>query len=248
MDFTESDLSAVAVLQESQGVTVENAKQLYRKHVLKLANPDAPDRADIVLSAIGRGVEQATDEEVEESVAKPKKMTRNERRLARRAKETTKAKSKSKAPRKSTASKSENPRIECELAPLARDVELLPVADVANIYTASLFGRKHVAIWGERNRGNGASARFETVNLSDKRLDAAKKHGKTNNLPVAVCVTIRVAGRLDQGYAVPLSVFEKFEQGDKHGFALSGAARKEYGEQGWAGCKFSAKAVDSKAA
>jgi hypothetical protein len=247
MDFRETDLLAVGKIQEARNSTVEAAKQLYRKHVLKLANPDAEDRAEIVLASLERGVELATDDEVEETVAKPQRPTRNERRLARKERQAVKAKSKAKAPRKKAAAKTST-RVECELVQLSKEVELVPTEE-NHVYTANLFGKKHVALWVELDHAvQGAKSRFGPVDVSQKRLISAKQFAKDKSLPLALCVTVRVGGRLDQGYAVPVALYEKHKSGSKLQLPMSGAARKEYGEQGWAGCKFSAKAAESKAA
>src|SRR5580700_119311 len=76
MEFTESDLAAVGKIQENRGCTIAKAKEVYRKHVLTLANPDVENRADLVLEAMDRGVDVASDEEVEETVTKKAKKQR----------------------------------------------------------------------------------------------------------------------------------------------------------------------------
>lgn len=84
--------------------------------------------------------------------------------------------------------------------------------------------------------------------MSESRLDAAKKFGKDNEMPVALCVTVRVMDKLDQGYAVPLETFNKFKHGKSNGFSLSNEARTAYAEQGWVGCKFVEVKAEQKAA
>lgn len=248
MELNEQDLAVVAKIQELRNSTPDAARKMYRRGLQKLANQDVADRAELVWAAITRTAEPASDEEVEAAVDAPKKLTRNERRLAAKAKKEEKKASKPKAAKKAPKKSDGTPRVECALVPLDRDVELSPVSEVKHAFTANLFGKKHVVIWGERNRSGGAAARFESVNLSESRLDAAKKYAKEADLPVAVCVTVRVLGKLDQGYAVPVAVFEKFRHEKSNAFTFSGAARQAYQDDGWAGCKFSVKAAAEKAA
>jgi hypothetical protein len=241
MDFTEQDLATVQVLQESRGCTPEQAKAAYRKYVNKLPNPDIENRAELILDSINRGVPE-NGQDKEPAAEKP---TRNEKRLAKKKAKADKKAKAPKAAKKGSKKTDSTPRVECELAKLERDVELTPT-EQSGVYTANLFGRKTAVVWAERNRSNGAAARFETVNVSEKRLDNAKKYAKENDLPVAVCVTVRVIGKLDQGYAVPLALFNKLKTGS-NAFALSGAARKAYAEEGYADCKFVVKAQEKAA-
>jgi len=62
-------------------------------------------------------------------------------------------------------------------------------------------------------------------------------YAKANDLPVAIAVVVRVKGRLDQGYAIPLDVFKKFK-GKSLAVNLSGEARQAYAAEGWVGVKF----------
>lgn len=242
MEFNELDLAAAGKIQEKRGCTIAKAKEIYRKHVLKLANQDAENRAELVLEAIERGVDVGNgDEEIgsAESNGKAKK---------KRAPKAPKEK-KERAPKKAAAkkpSKSVTPRVEHPLAKLEREVELTPIPD-SHLYTAVLFGKKHVAVWVERNRSTGADTRFQSVNVSESQLDEGKKYAKAEDMPFAICCTVRVMGKLDQGYAIPADVFNK-EKAGASGFNLSGAARKAYSEGGWDGIKFSSKKADEKAA
>jgi hypothetical protein len=248
MEFTELDLGAVAKIQEIRNCTHAKAKEIFRLGSLQLANPDAENRAELVLAAIERaGGELASDEEVEATVTK-KKPTKWERKQASKAKkEAKKANGKKNGEKKRKAPAKSGTRIEWPLAALDREVELTPVPDAKHVYTTNLFGKKHAVIWNERNRSTGAEARFQSINVSQPQLDAAKKHAKENDLQVGICVSVRVKDKLDQGYAVPIALFEKFKSGES-GFNLSGAARKAYGEDGWEGVKFSAVEAKAKAA
>lgn len=234
LTYTESDLNAVGRIQQDRGCTIENAKAVYRKYILKLANPDADNRAELVLASISRGV-QASDEEVEASIA-PKRV----------AKKVT-AKKEPKA-KKVAKPKAERKRIDWPITKPEKEVELTE-SDVPHVYTASLFGKKYATIWAELDHATqGADSRFGPIPISQVRLSAAKSYGKENDLPIAVCVTVRVGGRLDQGYAIPVALFEKFEAGKKKQLSLSGAARKAYSENGWDGVRFTEKKVEEKAA
>ena len=55
MEFTELDLVVVGKIQELKSTTVAKAKEIFRKQVLKMANPDVDGRAELVLEAIERG-------------------------------------------------------------------------------------------------------------------------------------------------------------------------------------------------
>jgi hypothetical protein len=244
MEFTELDLAAAGKIQEKRGCTIAKAKEIYRKHVQALANPDIENRAELVLDSIERGVEIASDEEVEATVTKAKKAKAKKEPKAKK-KKAPKAAKKSNGVKK--PSKSANPRVEYPLAKLEREVELTPIEGERGLYTGLLFGKKTVTLWVERNRSTGADARFQSVNVSESQLDAAKKYGKANDMPVAVCCTVRVLGKLDQGYAISLDTFNKQKAGESS-FNLSGAARKAYSEDGWEGVKFNEAKANEKAA
>jgi hypothetical protein len=248
MEYTEADLAAVGKIQELKICSPAKAKEIYRKQVLALANPDVENRAELVLAAVERGANgnEASDEEVEETVSKKPKMSRNARRLAKKEKQAAKKAAKPKAEKKAKKPSTSTPRVEYPLAELSREVELTAVPET-HLYTGNLFGKKHVIVWAERNRSTGAGARFQSVNVSESQLDEAKAYSKDNDLPVAVCCTVRVLGKLDQGYAVPVEVFSKNKSGAS-GFNLSGTARKAYAENGWDGVKFNEKKAEEKAA
>lgn len=222
MELTEYDLAAVGRIEELKSTTHARAKEIFRKQVAKLANPDVEGRAQLVLEAIGRGAEVASDEEVEETVTK-------------------KAKQK-KAKKPST-------RVEFPRAELTREIELTPVPE-SHLYTANLFGKKHAVVLQEVNRTLGAHQRFQAVTMSNTRMEAVKKFAKDEDLPIAYCVRVRVLGKIDQGYAVPVKLFDEFKhkQGPNFGFSLSNAARKAYSENGWDGVRFTEKKVNEKAA
>jgi len=243
LTYSEGDLRVVGIIQERRNCTIDHAKSIYRGYVNKLANPDIPERSDLILETINRGVKLASDAEVEAAVSAPKKMTRFERKQAKKA---AKAEKKPKKAPKATTPRV--PRVEVALVPIEREVELTPVPELNHVYTANLFGRKHATTWTERCQ-NGAAARFTTINVSTKQMDAVKQYAKENDLPVALCVAVRVNAKLDQGYAVPYSVFDQYRQKSENLLmTLKGAARKAYAEEGWAGCKFSEKAAAEKAA
>jgi hypothetical protein len=232
------DLAAVAKIQELKITTIEEAKTIYCKAVARLANPDIENRAETVLANVERTHARKAEEGTKPKLTKKERFdATNERKAAKLAakKAAKPAKSKkAKAPKDSTPA--------TPLAALEREVELTEVGeDAPHVYTANVFGKKHAVVWGERNRGVGAAARFETVNMSEKRIETAQAYGKAQDMPIAVAVTVRVIGKLDQGYIVPFETFKQFKQGDKNGFSLSNAARAAYAQDGWAGVKFSAK-------
>jgi hypothetical protein len=245
MEFNEADLAAVGKIQEKRGCAIAKAKEIYRRHVLKLANQDAENRAELVLDAIERGVEvNGGSEEGEETVAKKKAAKKEPKAKKEKAPKGAKNSNGEKAPRKKAVSTSvEQP----PLAKLEREIELTPIEGERGLYTGLLFGKKTVAVWVERNRSTGADARYQSVNVSESQIEAAKKYGKANDMPIAVCCTVRVLGKLDQGYAIPLDTFNK-EKAGAFGFNLSGAARTAYKEAGYDDCKFSEKKVAEKAA
>jgi hypothetical protein len=241
VEFNEQDLAAAGKIQEKRGCTIAKAKEIYRKHVLKLANQDADNRAELVLDAIERGVEAGNGDEAAEAEANGKAKKQRTPKAPKEKKERAPKKASAKKP-----SKSANPRIEHPLAKLEREVELTPLPET-HLYTGILFGKKSVIVWVERNRSNGADTRYQSVNVSESQLDEGKKYAKAEDMPFAVCCTVRVMGKLDQGYAIPVDVFNK-EKAGEFGFNLSGAARKSYAENGWDGVKFSVKKVEEKAA
>jgi hypothetical protein len=243
LEFNYFDLEAAGKIQERRGCTIAKAKEIYKKHVQALANPDIENRAELVLESIERGVEVASDEEVEETVTKAKKVKAKKEPKAKKEKAPKAAKkSKEKKP-----SKSANPRVDHPFAKPEREVELTPT-ETPNVYTALLFGRKAAVIWHQVNYERGVEARGQWLQLSQKRLDAAQEFAKANDLPVAICATIRIKGKLDQGYAVPLATFDKFKMKKHNGMVMNGAARKAYSEDGWDGVKFSEAKASEKAA
>jgi hypothetical protein len=251
MEFNETDLAAVGKIQEAKGITVAEARTIYRKQVLKLANQDVENRAELVLQAIERGAEVASDEEVEDTVTKPK-AAKKTRRLERNEKRNQKKVAKPKVAKKKAngkkPSKSATPRLEFPLPKLEREVELTP-ADDLGIYTANLFGRKHaVAFMSADRQEQGDSA---PLHFSERRIADAKKLAKANDQPLAFCVSISVKGKLEQGYAVPAELFGKFSSKlsrERVSMSLSAEARKAYSEDGWDGVKFSEKKVEERAA
>jgi hypothetical protein len=231
LTFSEADLKVIDKIQQDRGCTREHAKAVYRKYVNKLANPDIENRAELVLGAVTRGVKAASDDEVEAAV------TINPGRTKKAA-----------TVPKAKKTLSESKRIEWPLAKLEREIELTPT-DTNHIYTANLFGRKHATVWAELDHAEqGTKSRFGPVDISARRLEALKEFARINTLPIAICVTVRVGGRLDQGYAVPFALYDAFKKGAKNAFTVSGLARKAYSEGGWDGVKFSEKAVTEKAA
>jgi len=241
-ELNELDLAAIGKIQELKNATIGKAKEIYRKLAKKLANEDVENRAELILDAVQRGIEvNGGSEEVDEPVAKKKAAKKEPKAKKEKAPKAAKKSNGVKKP-----SKSAIPRIEHPLAKLEREVELTPVPET-HLYTANLFGKKHVMVWTERNRSTGAETRFQSVNVSESQLDELKKYAKAEDLPAAVCCTVRVLGKLDQGYAIPLDVFSK-EKAGKSGFNLSGASRKAYSEDGWDGIKFSKNTVAEKAA
>ncbi len=228
IELNENDLAAIGTIQEAKSTTVARAKEYYRKAVAKLANPDLEDRHEIVLENFNRGT-NGSSEDVFAEKDKPAK--------TKKAK-TAKVAKAPKAAKKSKAAKKEpKPRIEVPLPELDREVELKTNGEPA-VYTANLFGKKHAVVMAERNRERGADARFESIGVSERRLDAVTKYAKENELPVAIAAVVRIKGRLDQGYAIPLDVFKRFK-GKSLAVNLSAEARAAYQENGWAGVKFS---------
>jgi hypothetical protein len=243
IDLTEADLVACGKIQELKTTTIAKAKEIYRKHVAALANPDVEGRAEIVFGNIQRGAKstQFDTDGIEETPVKAKKEKKVKAPKVKKAKAEKKTK---KAPKSERA-----PRVEVPLPALEREVELKPVEELAHVFTANLFGKKTAVILAERNRLKVAG-RFQAIGFSEKYLDAAVKYGKSNDLPVAVCAQVRVNGRVDQGYAIPLDVFSKFKckEGIAAAVNLRGDARAAYENEGWAGVRFIEFKAQGKAA
>ena len=223
--LNEADLAVVSKIQEAKSTTRQRANEFYRNQVKKLANPDIENRAEIIWENFQRGT-------TPEPAEKPVK---------------AKAEKKANEPKVPKAAKVKAEVVEVPLPALDREVELKPVADLSGVYTGKMLGGKHVVIWAERNRSNGADHRFESVGVSEGRLDKAKQYAKENDLPVALAVTVRVKDRLDQGYAIPVELFTKFK-GKSMAVVLSVEARAAYAEKGWAGVKFVELKAEEKVA
>ena len=232
IELNEDDLTAVGKIQELKNVTIAKAKEIFRKYVKQLANPDVEGRSEIVLENIKRG-KNGNPADVFEDEPKPKKVK------AIKAPKEPKA---AKAPKAKKAPAEKVSRPDVPLPALDREVELKSVDEEPYVYTANLFGKKHAVVCAERNREGGADHRFESVGVSERRMDAVEKYAKANDFPVAIAASVRLKGRLDQGYAIPLAVFEQFK-GKSLAVNLSGEARLAYQNEGWDGVKF----VEAKA-
>jgi hypothetical protein len=230
IELTEADLAACGKIQEVKNTTIAQAKEIFRKYAAKLANPEVEGRADIVLDNVLRAKNNG---EIPPAVEdEPVKKTKKAK--AAKAPKEPKAAKAPKA-RKAPAEKVSRPDI--PLPVLEREVEIKPVDGQPHVYTANLFGKKHAVAYAERNRDGGADHRFESIGVSERRLELVESYAKANDLPVAIAAVVRVKSRLDQGYAIPLDVFEKFK-GKSLAVNLSGEARQAYAADGWAGVKF----------
>jgi hypothetical protein len=241
--FNESDYDVVKWIQELKGCTVARAKQIFIQKALRLAQPDLHNRHEIVWEAVKRG-EKISDKPKEKRQVAPEK-----------AEKPKKAK-KAAAPKAVKAAKPKpEPRVEIPLAELTREVELTQSNDekFKNFHTATLFGKKHAAFWIVVNHEDqGTAARFGPAHLSEQRIAGLKEYASQEGLPLAVCVAVRIKGRLDQGYAIAEELLKKFSTKMSRGrisLSLSHAARSAYRETGWDNCKFSEKpSPESKAA
>lgn len=242
--LTEKDLQVVGRIQEARGCTVAKAREIFRKYAKQLADPDHADRAQLVSDNFFRTEEfdPSADNPVKDSAEEQTKMA---------PEETKKKKARKKPAAKKKAAKPKTAAVPAlALADLTREVELQPTEE-KHVHTALLFGKKHAVSWSEIGHDKGAKSRFAPPHLSEVRLDAAIAYGKTNDLPVAVCVTIRVSGRLDQGYAIPSEVFKKFITKMSRGrmsLSMSNEARAAYREGGWDDVKFSVAKSEQAAA
>src|SRR5208283_2451886 len=75
LEYTEADLQTIGKVQEFKNTTPAKAKEIYRKAMNRLANPDIADRAEIVLGNIMRGStngEKPVAEKKAKKAAKPK--------------------------------------------------------------------------------------------------------------------------------------------------------------------------------
>lgn len=93
IELNETDLAAVGKLQELKNTTIARAKEFYRLKVKQLANPDIPNRAEIVLENFLRSKNAADGDE---------QMTAPKQKKGPKAKKESKAKTakKAKAPKK----------------------------------------------------------------------------------------------------------------------------------------------------
>lgn len=238
IELTEADLAVIGKIQELKNSTHSKAKELYRKRVQRLANPDVENRAEVIWENVQRGSNGDVFAEEEAPVKKAKK------EKVAKAPKVPKAAKGSKA-KKAPVEKISRPDI--PLPVLEREVDLKPVDESPYVYVANLFGKKHAVALAERNREGGADHRFESIGVSERRLGLVQDYAKANDLPVALAAVVRVKGRLDQGYAIPLEVFKKFK-GKSLAVNLSGEARQAYEADGWAGVKFTEAKVEKKAA
>lgn len=225
IELNEDDIQVVLKIQEAKNTTIARAKEFYRLQVKKLANPDVQGRHQIILDNFNRS---RNGEKPEVVVVFKKEKTAKAQKV--------------KAPEAEKPVRSEVP-----LPEIAKEVELKPT-EQPYVYTANLFGRKHAVVSANVDHTNGAESRFGYIGVSERRLNFAKEYAKANDLPVAICATVRIKGRLDQGYAVPLDSFEKFILKSKHALTLGAEARQAYASEGWASVKFTEVKAEKKAA
>jgi hypothetical protein len=252
LTYSEEDLRVVGLIQEKRNCTIDHAKSIYRSLVNKLANPDIEGRAEIVLEAFNRVAEVASDEEVEAAVDAPKKpkMTKNERRLAKKAEKAAKdAQKKAKAPKKASGKKerTRKPKEEPEpLVELSREVELTPIED-SNFYQVKFKGARATAYLLRRDQF--AAARFGPLHIADTKFSELKKAAKKAEQEAVVCIERRVNGKVEQGYVLPVSSFQYL--GDNNPYwrlEFSNADRKAHAEAGYDDARFSEKPAEAKAA
>lgn len=236
ISLNEDDLQVVRWLQELHSCTPARAKEIYRQHAAKLADPTRLDRHDIISDNIGRSLKDA---ESGKSSATPKE---TKAMATKEAKKSTKKKAKKAA--------AEAPRAVVELAPLTREVELTPVG--SGVYTANLFGNKKHAVALSMYDNAKESSPLALGPFSEARIKAAKKFAKENEMEVAYCATLLVKGKPVSGFALPEDLFKKFANEQSRGrvrMGTSAEARAAYREGGWDDCKFSvAKAEEAAAA
>ncbi len=234
ISLNEDDLVVVGKIQERKNCTLARARETYRSHAAKLADPSRLDRHAIIWDNIQSGVK----------ISEPTKESKEKKAMPKKE-------AKKKAAKKKAAAPAE-PRPEVELAELTRDVELTAVEDSKHVHTANLFGKKHAVLWMSANHDNpGTAARFAPLHLSEQKLDEVKAYASKNDLPLAVCVTVRVKGRADQGYAVPADVLKECSTKMSRGrvsLSLSAESRLAYREKGWDGCKFAVAKIAPSAA
>jgi hypothetical protein len=106
-------------------------------------------------------------------------------------------------------------------------LELRPVPD-SKTYTAAVRGQRAVVCFYERNRAEAAH-RFDSVAINEAVWKDARKLAKNESLPLFVGLQIRVGGKLDSGYLVPLATFTKFKLRECD-MGLGKAARTAYAE------------------
>lgn len=258
--LNEHDLKVIRWIQELRSCKVSQATELYRQQAKKLADPDHPQRHDIIWEAVQRGekIEPAKEaaprsgrsELTAQMVTTADKIKPKEKAVMpekeKKAKKAKKPAKKAKAPAA--------PRPEVELAELSRDVELTPAGDeFKHVYTANLFGKKHAAVLASAayDVDEPKKFRFNPIHISETRLDRAKKYASDQGLPLAVCAEVWMKDRRHQGYAVPEELLSKFATKMSRGriaMSLSAEARLAYREGGWDGVKFSVAKVEQAAA
>lgn len=106
-------------------------------------------------------------------------------------------------------------------------LELRPVPD-SKAFTAAVHGQRAVVCFYERNRA-AAADRFDSVAINEAVWKDARKLAKIESLPLFVGLQIRVGGKLDSGYLVPLATFTKFKLRECD-MGLGKAARTAYAE------------------
>jgi hypothetical protein len=246
MQFGEKDLEAVKQIQELAGISEENAKAKFRQAANKLANPEVEGRHELVLENIKAELAKQGENGVKNGEKKPK-LTRNEKRLAKKEKQATAKKAKAAKPKTPKTPRVSKPREEpFPLTELSREVELKPLDD-SPFYQVKFGSANATALFLERDRAAGS--RFAPIHLADTKVTELKKAAKKNEQDAVVCVALRTNGKVEQGYIVPISSFKYLsDENPYHQLRFSNSDRKAHAEVGYDDAKFVILKAETKAA
>lgn len=215
----EFDLKAIGSMEEKRNWKHAKAVSEWRKMVMKLADPDAPNRSEIVLENFNRGTEPAAP--------KAAKTEKDMKQKSKKEKKAPVAKAKAEAPK---------------IAEFSHEVELTPIEGQTRFYQVKYKNRLCTAHLVERDRE--ADRKFSPLNTRPKFLATLKKLAKERDQDPVVCLSVLVAGKASQGYIVDASLGHDHET--YVSFVLTADSLKQYASEGWDGVKFSEAKPEAK--
>jgi hypothetical protein len=106
----------------------------------------------------------------------------------------------------------------------------LKKTDIFGVYTATILDKPAVVAMTERNRAK-VEAINASVTIGSRKIRAALKLANESGAALWIAVSVSVASKWKQSYAIPYETFKKWKVGQAD-FPLGKEAREEYAKKG----------------